>query len=197
MKTTFQRFSRILACAGLILFFSAIAAQSGTVAFNYDLAGRLTTADYAAGKSINYTYDPAGNLLQRVINLVANPDSDNDGMDDAWEQLHFQTLSRDGTGDFDNDRFSDLNEFLAGTLPKDAASALKVLPNPAVGTGSVTVQWLAVSGKTYRLQFKNSLSDARWSDIAGDVTASGATATKVDSAATNPSGRFYRVLLVQ
>ena len=167
---------------------------------NFVLKETLTLPDevLASGQSIQYAYAPSGNLAQRQINLTANPDSDNDGMDDAWEILHFGSKeARDGTGDFDNDGFSDLNEFLAGTLPKDATSALKVLPNPAVGTGSVTVQWSAVSGKTYRLQFKNSLSDVSWSNIAGDVTASGATVTKVDSAATNPSGRFYRVLLVQ
>ncbi len=52
-----------------------------------------------------------------VVELLVT-DSDNDSMDDIWEDLNFQTLDRDGTQDFDNDGLSDLDEFLAGTLPK-------------------------------------------------------------------------------
>jgi hypothetical protein len=45
-------------------------------------------------------------------------DDDNDGMGDAWEMTHFETLDRDGTGDFDQDGLSDLDEFIYGTNPK-------------------------------------------------------------------------------
>jgi hypothetical protein len=37
-------------------------------------------------------------------------DTDSDGMDDAWETLHFGDLSRDGTGDYDSDGMLDLEE---------------------------------------------------------------------------------------
>ena len=199
MKTTFQRFSRTLACVGFISFLSAITARSGTVAFYYDQAGRLTTATFAAAKSIAYIYDPAGNLLQRAINIGGgNPDSDGDRMADAWEIFYFETITaQDGTGDFDHDGFSDLSEFLAGTLPKDSTSALKMLPTPEINGSSVTVQWSAVSGKTYRLQFKNSLNDLNWSSVSGDVTSTGTTASKLDPTGANLTGRFYRVLLVE
>lgn len=51
--------------------------------------------------------------------ITVNPgnDTDGDGMDDAWELAHFGTLDRDGTGDFDGDGISDLDEFLQGTDP--------------------------------------------------------------------------------
>jgi hypothetical protein len=45
-------------------------------------------------------------------------DDDQDGMGDAWETTQFGTLARDGTGDFDLDGLSDLDEFLLGTNPK-------------------------------------------------------------------------------
>jgi YD repeat-containing protein len=187
----------MLACAGLISFLSADYAHAGTLAFNYDSAGRLTTATFAEGKSIVYTYDSAGNLLQRQINVgVTNPDSDSDGMADTWEQFHFGNLLRNGSGDFDNDGFNDLNEFLAGTNPNNPSSVLRVLPNPTASAGSVTVEWEAVASKTYRLQFKNSLSDTNWTDISGDVTAAGAIVEKVDASASAASRRFYRVMLV-
>lgn len=197
MKTTFQRFSRTLACAGLISFFNAITAQSGIVAFNYDLAGRLTKSEFAANKSINYTYDPAGNLLQRAITTsVVNPDSDGDGMDDAWETLYFGNKdARDGSGDFDLDGAIDVNEFLAGTIPTNSASVLKVIPPPAISVSGATIQWSSVSGKTYRLQFKNSLGDTPWTNVPGDVLANSATASKLDSTASGQDRRYYRVLL--
>ena len=44
-------------------------------------------------------------------------DTDQDGMADDWEMQYFNTLDRDGTGDFDHDGISDLDEYLAGTDP--------------------------------------------------------------------------------
>ena len=182
-----------------IMMLCSVDGRAETLSFNYDLAGRLTAATFADSKSINYTYDSAGNLLQRAINTGGiNPDSDGDRMADAWEIFYFETITaQDGTGDFDHDGFSDLSEFLAGTLPKDSTSALKMLPTPEINGSSVTVQWSAVSGKTYRLQFKNSLNDLNWSSVSGDVTSTGTTASKLDPTGANLTGRFYRVLLVE
>jgi len=41
--------------------------RAATISYTYDDAGRLTRADYGADKSIVYTYDSNGNLLQRAI----------------------------------------------------------------------------------------------------------------------------------
>ncbi|MFM8459149.1 MAG: hypothetical protein ACKOB0_09445, partial [Chthoniobacterales bacterium] len=42
-------------------------------------------------------------------------DSDNDGMDDSWENEFFGNLNRDGTGDFDGDGLTDFKEFILGS----------------------------------------------------------------------------------
>jgi hypothetical protein len=97
---------------------------------------------------------------------------------------------------FYGDGMLDQSEFLAGTLPNDPNSLLRLLPNPTIAGGGVTVQWQSVPGKTYRLQFKNSLTDVAWTNVTGDVPASGATASKVDPTATGQSTRFYRVMLL-
>ena len=47
----------------------------------------------------------------------------------------------------------------------------------------------------YQVQFKTDLKTATWNDVAGDVTATDATATKTD-AAVSGSERFYRVMLL-
>jgi hypothetical protein len=49
------------------------------------------------------------------------PDSDHDGMPDAWEVAHgFRPdHAADGNGDADQDGYTNLEEFLNGTEPKD------------------------------------------------------------------------------
>lgn len=77
------------------------------------------------------------NLLQRTgafpngsdlvwPELASGPvslDSDQDGMPDAWEQQHFGTTSRgaadDSSGDYDQDGYTDVEEYLNCTDPND------------------------------------------------------------------------------
>jgi len=53
-------------------------------------------------------------------------DTDQDGMADAWENLHFGNLGRgsavDSSSDLDRDGYTDLEEFLNSTDPKTAAT---------------------------------------------------------------------------
>ncbi|GAA5484580.1 LamG-like jellyroll fold domain-containing protein [Haloferula sargassicola] len=49
-------------------------------------------------------------------------DADADGLADAWEARHFGDLEQDGTGDFDEDGFSNAAEYSAGSYPDSASS---------------------------------------------------------------------------
>jgi len=42
-------------------------AQTSTIRYTYDDAGRLVQVDYGNGVRITYTYDNAGNLLRREV----------------------------------------------------------------------------------------------------------------------------------
>lgn len=44
-------------------------------------------------------------------------DVDNDGLPDVWEMTYFGNLDRDGTGDYDNDGFTNDQEYESGTDP--------------------------------------------------------------------------------
>jgi hypothetical protein len=57
---------------------------------------------------------------------------------------------------------------------------------------NVTVTWTAISGQGYRLQSSTNLLNTNWLDVAGDVLASGPSASKTDPGATEAL-RFYRV----
>jgi YD repeat-containing protein len=49
------------------------AAHSRTISYTYDGAGRLVQADYGAGWSVTYGYDDAGNLLRREVTGDSHP----------------------------------------------------------------------------------------------------------------------------
>jgi hypothetical protein len=67
-----------------------------------------------------------------------------------------------------------------------------IVPGVGMGQGPWII-WPVVSGKTYRVQFKNSLSDTGWQDFGGGVTIFGNQGYLNDlSAGAGP--RFYRVV---
>jgi hypothetical protein len=77
---------------------------------------------------------------------------------------------------------------------------LALVPQPELksitksGT-DVTLVWSSLAGQTYHLKYKTDLNAVGWTDVDGDVLATGATATKTVSvgAATH---RFYRIFVV-
>jgi hypothetical protein len=52
-------------------------------------------------------------------------DTDNDGLRDAWEILHFGNLDQDGYGDYDGDSASNAAELIAGTDPNTVTFGLR------------------------------------------------------------------------
>jgi YD repeat-containing protein len=193
MKTLKCARSTLITLSWLALLLAAIAnACAETFTYVYDDAGRLTEINSSNGRTIRYVYDLNGNLLQELV--IANPDADGDGMDDVWEGNTFGDTSRNGSGDWDNDGQTDLAEYLAGTDPKNPASRLVVDRQPTANGVTATVSWSAVAGKKYRVQYKDSVT-AAWSYLAGDVTATGPKASKVDDTIVGQPKRFYRVVV--
>jgi hypothetical protein len=74
------------------------------------------------------------------ITVRSIKDTDGDGIDDAWELSLFNTLDFDGSGDFDEDGISDLDEYLAGSDPTkaDHAPTVPIIIFPEKG-GTVAV----------------------------------------------------------
>ncbi len=59
---------------------------------------------------------------------------------------------------------------------------------------TVNLTWTAVNGRTYHVQSKDSITQAGWDDQFPDVTASGDTASFMDSNAT-VTQRYYRLIV--
>jgi hypothetical protein len=58
--------------------------------------------------------------------------------------------------------------------------------------GTVTITWSASTGRSYRVQYKNTLPATNWLDLAPDVLANGPTASLTETNLAVPE-RFYRV----
>ncbi len=96
----------------------------------------------------NSIYHDAVNLSRLDFQILPD-DLDGDGMPDVWEADNFGTLLRDGTGDFDGDGFSDLNEYLAGTSPTNALSLLRINNFSQTAPDNITISWQSVSNRFY------------------------------------------------
>jgi len=119
-------------------------------------------------------------------------DSDGDRMPDWWEMFYFGTLARDGTGDFDGDGMTDLQEYIAGTDPTDPTSYLKV--DKISVTGSATLQFVAVSNRTYSIQFKDDLANPAWQKLA-DVLGQPTNRAYVVIDPHTTTNRYYRLAI--
>lgn len=74
----------------------------------------------------------------------------------------------------------------------DLPPALRFEQVEVLVNGQVRLTWAAETGKTYRVQYKDSLDNSNWLNLIPEVTATGSTAGILDLAA-QPE-RFYRVL---
>src|SRR5206468_3783760 len=106
----------------------------------------------------------------------------------------FGNLSRNGSGDYDLDGMTDLQEFLAGTDPTVAGSSLKLLPVSYNGS-SFVFNFNAVAGRTYRVSYSTTLLPGSWTMLK-DVPAQGASGPVpvTDNTVAGHPTRFYRIV---
>lgn len=150
----------------------------GTVAF------ALAASDPDAGQTLTFTLEagaPAAATLNPTNGWFAWPTAPADA----------------GTTNLITVRVTD-----DGLPPLSTTASFSITVIPAAIVQSVRhmgelvlLEWNTFPGHTYRVQFKDNLTDAAWTDLAPDVTATGATtAVELPMPA---SQRYYRVRLVE
>ncbi|MCP4346528.1 MAG: hypothetical protein GY795_13505 [Desulfobacterales bacterium] len=109
--------------------------------------GNISDCTHLNDGTLNDIPDQGGNFCNSMVRyagctgsgsyvVVLPPpfDTDGDGMPDNWEIYYFGDLSRDGTGDFDGDGVTDLQEYINKTNPVSTFSVTFI----AGSNGSIT-----------------------------------------------------------
>ncbi|HET7624351.1 MAG TPA: lamin tail domain-containing protein, partial [Verrucomicrobiae bacterium] len=123
-----------------------------------------------------------------------NGDSDGDGLPDSWEIANGTLpFTQDAGADPDHDGFSNLQEYLAGTNPNDAASFLRI-QQVVVVPDNVTFQFLAASNHTYSALYKSSLTDTAWQKLIDVSAAPTDRIVTITNSFTGFDARFYRLV---
>ncbi len=160
----------------------------------------LLTGDlsgYAWGANVGWISLANSQAFVRTDMLGAGPDTDGDGIPDAWEyQTAGDLLTLQGGGaDFDHDGVTDTEEALADTDPRDPGSRLVITAFERAGDTDVA-SWPVAQTRLYRLMQTDSLTPSPpvWTDSGqGLIQPEGAPAVTrgvTDAASTQ---RFYRV----
>jgi hypothetical protein len=113
----------------------------------------------------------------------------------AWLQRY--GLPTDGSTDYadpDGDGMNNWQEWIAGTNPTNALSALRLLP-PRVTSTNVTVTWQSVAGTTYSLERSTNLmaNPPILMPLASGIAGQGGTTSYTDTSAPGPGLVLYRV----
>lgn len=120
-------------------------------------------------------------------------DRDADGIPDIWEVAHGLDMfdNSDASQDFDADGVSNLAEFLAGTDPFDAKDGFLA---ELTGTPNApTLEFNASAGVTYRVEFRDSLSEGAWQLHATFGPFDSGRVVTTPILVDGKSQRFYRI----
>ena len=133
------------------------------------------------------------------LNLLKMIDTDSNGLPDWWEMDYFGVIGVIPNLDADGDGATNLQEYLAGTNPRSAASKLAITQTARIRDGATSafrIVFPSVSGITYRVEYSDTLALGSWTALVPDLIGTGGTLQAVDSAVATHPKRFYRVGVV-
>jgi outer membrane protein assembly factor BamB len=140
----------------------------------------------------------AANGQHSLALMVVSPpllptDRDGDGLPDDWETAHGLSPDNasDATLDGDNDGLTSLAEYVAGTDPRDPASAVQLA---IVRSGSIGLTFEVRAGHACAIECRDTLTDGSWNVLAEIPAPDAPQARWVSLQDQSPSAtRFYRL----
>jgi uncharacterized delta-60 repeat protein len=149
--------------------------SGGRTSFNITLTS-ITAAERSTVLQIE-SNDPILNFF--TVTLLANTDSDTDGLPDAWETRHFGNLSYDADADPDGDGQSNRFELLVGSSPSDSSDHLSITFGTSIPAGRVVILTPVRPGVRFFLETSSNLVD--WERIGDALFLSGSIGELIDS----------------
>ncbi|HZO53044.1 MAG TPA: lamin tail domain-containing protein, partial [Bryobacteraceae bacterium] len=140
---------------------------------------------------------PQGFQMTPPFFVAPIPDTDSDGIPDAWETQYGLNTGdpSDADDDGDGDTMTNLDEYIAGTDPTDGNSYLYVeLLDAAGGPSSALLRFMAVSNRTYSVQFRNSLNSGQWEGLQDVIMTPTNRVVEVMDASPDAVSRFYKLV---
>lgn len=113
------------------------------------------------------------NVLQSISPCGGNPDTDADGIPDAWEEDNFGSLTNaTAISDSDLDGFLDIEEFVGATDPNAPTNFPRIFLQP-MWTNAPSVSFPSSTGRVYVLEGRTNLILGQWQELnrlSGDGT---------------------------
>ncbi len=166
-------------------YIAASSTNTVLVLTNVSLALSGTAYDIVVSNAVGQLQTDDG-----VLTVIA--DADRDGLPDSWEtgRAGFSVSDpTDALRDDDGDGINNAREYFAGTDYLDGQSYLRV---NITGAGPVRLTFGAAAGKTYTVQYTDSLSPIQWRNLVIEPAGANARTVTVTDPAPVPR-RTYRL----
>ena len=114
-------------------------------------------------------------------------------MPDLWElAMDLDPFTDDADEDDDGDGLSNRQEYLAGTNPLDPTSYLRI--DGAGSPGGIRLRVSAVAGRSYTIQYRDTLDAGQWSALTNIAAQAADHATEIlDPLPIGVAKKFYRL----
>jgi len=151
---------------------------------------------FGSGKAFNLNTNEWSGSIPTFANLAwsGGVSTLDRGITTTWLSSHGLALSNDAIAqDADGDGQISGDEYEAGTDPIDAGSVFRV-ESSALGSGAFIVNWQAVAGKSYAIDFTEDLTSPSWSEVASGISGIEPTTQQEVTLGAQLKG-FFRVRL--
>jgi hypothetical protein len=160
---------------------------------NYDVHAQVRLVTRETGGDTLYAVDQAG-----FYNIDEDFDIDNDGLSDAYEIRHSTNHVYNGLHperDADGDGVDNLGEFIAGTVPTNAASFPSVYSLAYSNGVPLEIFFDTVTGRVYWVEWRSNMVEGAWQLMDTRMPGSNAMAVIEDDVVTNEAirVRYYKL----